>query len=74
MCTFVNREDPDKMQHFAAFLSGPAMFAKIKTTFLENIYIHTLGTSTHDSLKYYIGNLILIHSISMKKKNKKTKG
>ena len=56
-----NSEDPDEMQHNAAF----HQFLHCLLRFKLGTKIHDLEISTWDSLKYTMGSLILIVSICM---------
>ena len=68
MATLANSEDPDEMQHNAAFHQGLHCLLKIKTTFRDRItaYFRKFYLSC-DPLKYTMGSTILIVSICIGK-------
>ena len=61
-----NSEDPDEMQHNAAFHQGLHRLLKIKTIYRTEIH-HNLKKSTCDPLKYTVGSPILIVLIRLNK-------
>ena len=61
-----NSEDPEEMQHYAAFHQGLHCLLKLKQPSGTEIH-HYLETSTCDPLKYRMSNPILIVSICMGK-------
>ena len=73
MDTLANREDPDEMQHNAAFHQGLHCLLRLKQSSETKIH-HNLENSTYDTLMYIMGNLILIVSICMGKSIPNTKG
>ena len=66
MCTLANSEDPDEMQHIAAFHQGLHCMLRLKQPSGTEIH-NNLETSTCNPLKYKMGNPILIVSICMGK-------
>ena len=66
MGTFANSEDPDEMQHNAAFHQGLHCLLGLKQP-LETEIHHNLENSTCDPLKYTMDCPILIVSIYMGK-------
>ena len=66
MGTLANIEDPDEMQHYAAFYQGMHYLLRLKQPSGTEIH-HNLDNSTHDPLKYIMGSPILIVSICMGK-------
>ena len=62
MNTLANSEDPDEMQHNAAFHQGLHCLPRLGTEIHHNI-----ENSTCDPLKYKMGSSILIVSICMGK-------
>ena len=62
MGTLVNSEDPDEMQHSAAFHQGLHCLLRLKQPSGTEIH-HNLENPTCDPLKYTMGSLILIVSI-----------
>ena len=62
MNTLANSEDPDEMQHNAAFHQGLHCLLRLGTEIHHNI-----ENSTCDPLKYKMGSSILIVSLSMGK-------
>ena len=61
MGTLANSEDPDEMQHNAAFHQGLYCLLRLKQS--SGTEIHHLEKSTCDPLKYTIGSPILSVSI-----------
>ena len=61
MGTLANSEEPDKMQHDAAFHQDLQCLLRLKRLSGTEIH-HNLETSSFDPLKYKIGNPILILS------------
>ena len=59
--TFANREDPDEMQHYAAFHQRLHCFLTTSGTEMH----HNLEISTCEPLKYTMGSPILTVSICM---------
>ena len=59
MGTLANSEDPDEMQHHAAFHLGLHCLLGLKPPSGKEIH-HNLETSTCDPFKYKMGNPILI--------------
>ena len=66
MCTLANREDPDEMQHNAAFHQGLHCLLRLKQPSGTKIH-HNLETSNCDPLKCTMGSPKLIVSICMGK-------
>ena len=66
MGTSANSEDPDEMQHNAAFHQGLHCLLRLKQPSGTEIHCY-LENSTYDPLKYTMGSPILIVSISMGK-------
>ena len=66
MGTLSNSEDPDEMQHNAAFHLGLHCLLTLNKPSLAEIH-HNFKTSTRYPLKYKMGNPILIVSICMGK-------
>ena len=66
MCTLVNSEDPDEMQHNAAFHLGLHCLLRFKQSSGTEIH-HNIKNSTCDPFKYTMGSPILIVSIGMGK-------
>ena len=66
MGTLANSEDPDEMQHNAAFHQGLHCLLKLKPPSVTEIH-HNLVTFSCDSLRYTKGNPIFILSICMGK-------
>ena len=64
MGTLENSEDPDEMQHNAAFHQGLHCLLRLKQPSGTEIH-HNLKISTCDPLKYKMGNPILIVSMCM---------
>ena len=62
MGTLANSEDPDEMQHSAAFRQGLHCLLRLKQYSWSKIH-HNLEKSTCDPLKYTMGSPILIVSI-----------
>ena len=62
MGTLANSEDPDEMQHNAAFHQGLHCLLKLKQPSGTEIH-HNLEYSTCGPLKYTMGSPILIISI-----------
>ena len=62
----VNSEDPDEMQHNAAFHQGLHCLLRLKQLSWMEIH-NNLENSTCDSLNYTMGILILIASMCMGK-------
>ena len=74
MSTLANSEDPDKMQHYAAFYLGLHCLLRSKQSSGTKIQ-HNLENSTCDPLKYTMGSPILILSKCMGKSiEQNTKG
>ena len=65
-CSLANSEDPDEMQHNAAFHQGLHCLLGLKQSSWTEIH-HNLENSTCDPLKYTMGCPILIVSICMRK-------
>ena len=65
-CTLAISENPDEMQHNAAFYQGLHCLLRLKQPPETEIY-HTSDNSTRDPLKYKMNNLIFIVSICMEK-------
>ena len=59
MGTLANSEDPDEMQHNAAFHQGLHYLLRLKQPSRTEIH-HNSETSTCDPLKYKMGNPIII--------------
>ena len=66
MGTLVNSEDPDEMQHNAAFHQGLHCLLTLKLSLGTDIH-HNLENSTCDPIKKTMGSPILIVSICMGK-------
>ena len=66
MGTLTNSEDPDEMQHIAAFHLGLQCLQRLKQPSGTEIR-HNLENFICDSLKYTMGSPILIVSICMGK-------
>ena len=66
MGSLANSEDPDEMQHNAAFHQGLHCLLRLKQSSGRKIH-YNLENSTCDPLKYTMGSLILILSIGMGK-------
>ena len=66
MGTLTNSEDPDEMQHHAAFHQGLHCLLRLKRPSGTEIH-HNLVTSNCDALKYKMGNPILFVSICIGK-------
>ena len=62
MGTLVNSEDPDEMQHNAAFHQGLHCLLRLKQSSGTEIH-HRWEMPTCDPLKYKLGHPILIVSI-----------
>ena len=62
--TLANSEDPDEMQHYAAFHQGLHCLQRLKQPLGTQIH-HNLENSTCDPLKYTMSTSILIVSICM---------
>ena len=65
-CNLANNEDPDEMQHNAAFHQGPHCLLRLKKLSGTEIN-HNLENPTCDPLKYTMGTPILIVSLCMEK-------
>ena len=73
MSTLANREDPDEMQHNAAF--HLCLHCKLRLKKPSETELHyNLENSTCDPLKYTIGSPILIVTICMGKSTSKPCG
>ena len=66
MGMLANSEDPDEMQHYAAFHQGLHCLLKLKQPSGTEIH-HNLGISTCDPFKYRMSNAILVVSICIGK-------
>ena len=64
MGILASSEDPDEIQHHAAFHQGLHCLLRIKQTSGTKIH-HNIENSTFDPLKYTMGSPILIVSICM---------
>ena len=64
MGTLANSEDPDEMQHNAAFHQCLHCLLRLKYHSGTEIH-HNLSNSTFDPLKYTMGSPVLIVSICM---------
>ena len=73
MGTLTNSEEPDEMQHNAAFHQGLHCLLRRKQFSVTRIH-HNLENSTYDPLKYTMDSPILIVSICMGKFYQNTKG
>ena len=71
--TLAISEDPDEMQHDAAFHQGMHGLLRLKQPSGTEIH-HNLENSTCDPLKYTMGNPTLIVSICMEKSTRIQKG
>ena len=60
MCSLANSEDPDEMQHNAAFHQGLHCLLRLKQPSCTGIY-HNLENSTGDFLKYTMGSPIFLY-------------
>ena len=65
-CTLANTEDPDEMQHNAAFHQDLHCLLSLKQSSGTEIH-HNLENYTSDPLKYTMGSPILIVSICIRK-------
>ena len=65
MCTLANSEDPDEVQHNAAFHLGLHCLLRLKQH--SGAEIHNFENSTCDPLKYTMSSSKLIVSICMDK-------
>ena len=65
-CTLANSEDPDEMQHTAAFHQGLHCLLRLKQSSRAEIH-HNLENSSCDPLKYTMGSLIFFVPICMGK-------
>ena len=70
--TLANSEDPDEMQHDAAFHPGLHCLLRLKQPSWTEIH-HNLENSAYDPLKYIMGSPILIVSIMYGKIHPNTK-
>ena len=66
MGTLAKSEDPDEMQHYAAFHQGLHYLLRLKQPLETEIY-HNIENTTCDTLKYTMGSPIHIESIYMGK-------
>ena len=66
MGTLANSEDPDEMQHIAAYYQGLHCLLGLKQPSWTEIH-HNWENSTCNPLKYKMGSLILIVSICTRK-------
>ena len=66
MGTLANIEDPDEMQHNAAFHQSLHCLLRLKQPLGTEIH-QNLDSSTYDPLKYTMGSPILIVSMCMGK-------
>ena len=68
-----NSEDPDEMQHNAAFRPGQFCLLRLKQPAGTEI-LHNLENATCDPLKYTVGSPILIVSIYIWEIHQNTNG